>query len=679
MSIVQHRAATGGQASTSAAATVDSTHNHHNPHSNGGTSKMDVSDSSHHRKRPTSKTKKKASPYTKLIIWAIGMLSLFMGVVNYAHNLNVQGNLPSGIKLTIDFGHINTQFAFGSSSKNGKNNVNRDASSFQKKKRSLKGGGGGGEQHYLPPPPNLQANGKPKLNTNKRQVTTLTRQAAISPETMKYYQSKPRQQQYHSPAAQGRTVMKKYENALQLSLEQDKHAAKRAQPVDADELARLGLLAKRALESERIKAIQNKEKEKGGNVFPIDHFLALSEQEGHDKERILKLIKDNAGLLFLSETTYQELPTWSHVTAMYGTQPRLVGLEDQCPKFKQDGELAEKFLAVAGMFNSGTNFLAKTLIRNCVLHKRQEKYGIKNRGIRWQVPYGKHSPPKDNKFREEHVAQKSEGVEARNVLPAVMIRDPFRWLQSMCSHHYTCRWPRVFSRKDPRYHCPNLYPTAAEKLKLQDLGRNPLEEGTVMASETENFHDDPTGHKMLNSEFLIEEANEMGNADEDGEEQEEEEEEDGTQPQQQAGFDETSPLKEDDLSLHHFPVRVKYKNFTRHHFSLVHLYNEWYQEYLDLLDYPRIFVRMEDLLFFPDEVVPQICECAGGRLVRRAGEDTGEKATVKLTLESAKMKHSKKFMEEGQDHTGYLDALIKYGTATTRYRGLTPHDVQYAR
>ena len=130
----------------------------------------------------------------------------------------------------------------------------------------------------------------------------------------------------------------------------------------------------------------------------------------------------------------------------------------------------------------------------------------------------------------------------------------------------------------------------------------------------------------------------------------------------------------EELNLHHFPVRVKYSNFTRHHRSLVHFYNEWYQEYLELQDYPHLLIRMEDLLFFPDEVVPQICACAGGVLT--LGNSTNR--SIRLVVESAKSKHSTKFMAEGQEHTGYLDALIRYGTSATRFKGMTPQDLQYA-
>ena len=84
-----------------------------------------------------------------------------------------------------------------------------------------------------------------------------------------------------------------------------------------------------------------------GEVHSIAYFLQISQSKGHDKERLLHLLRDNAGIRMISQTTYDQLPTWSQVTSMYGDRPRLVGLE-QCAAFQADGDVADKFLAVAG-------------------------------------------------------------------------------------------------------------------------------------------------------------------------------------------------------------------------------------------------------------------------------------------------------------------------------------------
>jgi hypothetical protein len=61
------------------------------------------------------------------------------------------------------------------------------------------------------------------------------------------------------------------------------------------------------------------------------------------------------------------------------------------------------------------------------------------------------------------------------------------------------------------------------------------------------------------------------------------------------------------------PVRVRYKSGTLYHESLAAVWNEWYREYYDA-DFPRIIVRLEDLVFHAKEVVTKVCECFGGKM-----------------------------------------------------------------
>lgn len=49
--------------------------------------------------------------------------------------------------------------------------------------------------------------------------------------------------------------------------------------------------------------------------------------------------------------------------------------------------------------------------------------------------------------------------------------------------------------------------------------------------------------------------------------------------------------------------------------SLGDLWADWYNEYL-LADFPRLLVRYEDLLFFPDQVMKVIAECIGKELTQ---------------------------------------------------------------
>ena len=147
--------------------------------------------------------------------------------------------------------------------------------------------------------------------------------------------------------------------------------------------------------------------------------------------------------------------------AMYGgpaTKPKTLGL-DRCAAFRSaQGPRGRP--AVAGLFNTGTNFLMKLLRMNCDFpdacpaqpHIKVDKDNPYEAEIRimaemqlarrnncspflLQVPWGKHNPVD---WRGLHAAQGLEGVDVDGVLPVVVVKDPFTWMRSMC------RAPRVF-------------------------------------------------------------------------------------------------------------------------------------------------------------------------------------------------------------------------------------------
>ena len=198
------------------------------------------------------------------------------------------------------------------------------------------------------------------------------------------------------------------------------------------------------------------------------------------------------------------------------------------------------------------------------------------------VPWGKHTPPGDEEYRLEHKSIKDQGVDANMILPAVTVRDPYYWMQSMCKHHYTANWRASHER------CPNLTPSEA------DIANYPSLKG-----------------------------------------------------------------------LDHFPVTVKYADFRKHHESLTGLWNDWYNEYRGV-EFQRLFVRYEDLLFHPKNITETVCTCAGG---------TMNKGKFKYIVDSAK----KGVGAHGSIRTGYIDAIIKYGSERNRYNGYHPMDLKYAR
>lgn len=178
-----------------------------------------------------------------------------------------------------------------------------------------------------------------------------------------------------------------------------------------------------------------------------------------EKERVLKIIQD-AGIGYVDDETLEELPLWEQVVDLYGPDPVIYGL-DQCEVFQKHSPSYEHFVSTAGTFNSGTNLMAELLIANCHMEDRMKKYGEKTRGVRWQVPWGKHTPPGDEDFRNSHKTRKDANVSANDILPAVTIRDPYAWMESMCRINYGAHW-----YSDMRRHCPNLLPDEQDLLRF---------------------------------------------------------------------------------------------------------------------------------------------------------------------------------------------------------------------
>jgi hypothetical protein len=63
----------------------------------------------------------------------------------------------------------------------------------------------------------------------------------------------------------------------------------------------------------------------------------------------------------------------------------------------------------------------------------------------------------------------------------------------------------------------------------------------------------------------------------------------------------------------YIPAHAKYvKGLHIQYPSIAHLWNEWYSAYVNETSFPRLIVRMEDIIFRAEEVLPKICECYGG-------------------------------------------------------------------
>lgn len=203
-----------------------------------------------------------------------------------------------------------------------------------------------------------------------------------------------------------------------------------------------------------------------------------------DKEPILNILRE-AGIPDIEDEKLRDLPTWTQVTRLYGDSPKIYGL-DTCHEFQQHSDAAEHFVGTAGTFNSGTNLMSEYLIHNCQMTKRMEKYGVKNKGIRWQVPWGKHIPVGDDQYRLDHKSLKDANVDATNILPAVTIRDPYIWMQSMCRIHYKAFWAHDT-------HCPNLVPSEYDKIQFPWLQQKETVPVRVKYPEFVRHHDSLVG------------------------------------------------------------------------------------------------------------------------------------------------------------------------------------------
>lgn len=125
--------------------------------------------------------------------------------------------------------------------------------------------------------------------------------------------------------------------------------------------------------------------------------------------------------------------------------------------------------------------MAELLTQNCQLTERMLAVGNQSKGMRWQVPWGKHYPAYR---RGSHSTRTDKNIPIESSLPIVVIRDPYSWAQSMCRHTYTANWSHTDG------HCPNLIPSDADLEEFPDLSPNELIHVKVRyAKDFHEYHD----------------------------------------------------------------------------------------------------------------------------------------------------------------------------------------------
>jgi hypothetical protein len=116
------------------------------------------------------------------------------------------------------------------------------------------------------------------------------------------------------------------------------------------------------------------------------------------------------------------------------------------------------------------------LKQNCEIPERRQKMGPhqskESYGMRWQVPWGKHTPAS---FRDAHSTQKAMTINKEWILPVVTLRNPYTWFRSTCKNPYTANWKH---KRQDSGDCP----------ALKDLNTGRWNNVTVRFGAGEDYH-----------------------------------------------------------------------------------------------------------------------------------------------------------------------------------------------
>jgi hypothetical protein len=115
----------------------------------------------------------------------------------------------------------------------------------------------------------------------------------------------------------------------------------------------------------------------------------------------------------------------------------------------------------------------------------------------------------------------------------------------------------------------------------------------------------------------------------------------------------------------YIPVHIKYDGGLKIQYdSLPQVWNDWYRQYINVT-YPAVIVRMEDLIFHAETVIPQLCECAGAKF----------KGTL---MHSAEVRNQNHGIELNATANGLLRSVVRYGNITNRRKGYPTNQLEAA-
>jgi hypothetical protein len=123
-------------------------------------------------------------------------------------------------------------------------------------------------------------------------------------------------------------------------------------------------------------------------------------------------------------------------------------------------------------------------------------------------------------------------------------------------------------------------------------------------------------------------------------------------------------------SIQHSAVQIPKMTGNRTWPTALNLWNDWYNEYFENSkdDQFRLMIRFEDLLFRPKHVLDAVRRCAGA-----AWKDPD---VFTYVVDRSKWEHAR--LRPHVPQSGMVAAMIRYGHAATRMRGMTAADVQAA-
>jgi hypothetical protein len=142
---------------------------------------------------------------------------------------------------------------------------------------------------------------------------------------------------------------------------------------------------------------------------------------------ILKQIRDLFNMT--AQVDCDILPNWAEVSSIYGSEPVILGL-DSCERYRKILNGTAPRIRIAGLYNSGTNAFARVIDLNVYGVAKFGPMGrpIKNETEFDSVRWGKHAFLHS---RGNYTGQPSPTDHF--VLPVVIVRDPYRWMESMVS------------------------------------------------------------------------------------------------------------------------------------------------------------------------------------------------------------------------------------------------------